>query len=182
MPVIELIRTTKCDPVLLETMPRHYSNPAGFVGRSLIYRVMCGGAQYGFTVAGSCSKHLPRREEFFGHTSLESIINNTFFHIEPGADGYPVRNFAQKVVALWRERCVEDWQLIYGDRVIGLETLVEPPRSGELYRRDGWQNIGMTKGNTCKRLAGKGTDCWGGKRVWDRVNLRPKHVFYRKVN
>jgi len=45
--------------------------------------------------------------------------------------------------------------------------------------RDGWEMVGQTKGFTCKRVAGIGTDSWGGKRVWDTENLRPKLVFIK---
>lgn len=75
-----------------------------------------------------------------------------------------------------------DWKEKYGDEIIGFESLIEIPRTGECYRRDGWEMIGQTKGFTCKRTAGKGTDSWGGKRVWDKENLRPKLVFVRKNN
>ena len=78
-----------------------------------------------------------------------------------------------------RERVIIDWFNKYGDKVIGFETLVELPRTGECYRRDGWEQIGQTKGFTCKRVAGKSTDSWGGRRVWDYKNLRPKIVLVR---
>ena len=74
-----------------------------------------------------------------------------------------------------------DWESKYGDKVIGFETLVELPRTGELYLRAGWSEVGITKGYTCKRVAGKGTDSWSGKRVWDTKKLRPKRVFCKKV-
>lgn len=108
------------------------------------------------------------------------IVNNIFFHIEKVGWKYPARNFAAAVVAEWRRRVAEDWLRKYGDPVIGFETLVELPRTGECYRRDGWTEVGVTKGYTCKRVAGKGTDSWSGKRVWDMVNLRPKIVLGRR--
>jgi len=76
---------------------------------------------------------------------------------------------------------MSDWLTYYGDEVLGWETLVEPPRTGILYTRDGWTRVGVTKGYTCKRLAGKGTDSWSGRRVWDTKNIRPKLVFVREV-
>src|SRR6185436_10105929 len=106
---------------------------------------------------------------------------NTFFHVEKVEGGYPQRNFTTAVVKAWRERVVIDWLLKYGDAVTLFETLVEMPRTGELYRRDGWQEVALTKGFTCKRPAGKGTDSWTGRREWDTVNLRPKRVFCRGV-
>lgn len=163
-------------------MAVHYSAPKGFVGRQLIYRVSYDGQTYGATAAGSATKHLPGRADFFGWPrGLNNLVNNTFFHIEPVGGRYPCRNFAQKVVAAWRGKVLLDWPAVYGDAVEGWETLVEPPRTGELYRRDGWAEIGRTQGYTCKRVAGKGTDSWSGKRVWDTINLRPKLVFAREL-
>ena len=78
-------------------------------------------------------------------------------------------------------RAPQDWKSKYGDDVIAIETLVELPRTGECYRRAGFQEIGQTKGYTCKRVAGNGTDGWTGKRVWDTKNLRPKRVFMKKL-
>lgn len=46
----------------------------------------------------------------------------------------------------------------------------------------GWDLVGQTKGYTCKRGAGKGTDDWSGKRVWDTENLRPKLVFVKRYD
>jgi hypothetical protein len=39
--------------------------------------------------------------------------------------------------------------------------------------------VGVTRGMTCKRVGGKGSDSWSGRRVWDEENLRPKRVLMR---
>jgi hypothetical protein len=173
---LELVKNS--DPRLRGDMADHYSKPGGFVGRNLCYAVTFDGRYYGGIVGGSSPRHLPGRLEFFDvdpagwKTWLQSIVNNLFFHVEPGAAGYPLRNFTTRCVGAWRERVAADWAAKY---------LVELPRSGELYKRDGWTCVGQTIGMTCKRTSGKGTDSWSGKRVWDTVNLRPKLVFARKL-
>lgn len=48
-----------------------------------------------------------------------------------------------------------DWKQKYGDDVIAFETLIELPRTGELYKRAGYKEIGITKGYTCKRSSEK---------------------------
>jgi hypothetical protein len=80
---------------------------------------------------------------------------------------------------MFRERIAVDWPAKYGTPLLGFESLVELPRTGEMYLRDGWQEVGTTKGQTCKRIAGKGTDKWPGKRVWNTTELRPKRVLCR---
>ena len=66
---------------------------------------------------------------------------------------------------------------------MGFESLIEPPRTAELYKKDNWIYTGITKGFTCKRIAGKEKGVFKyGKRVWDYENLRPKLVYVRKNN
>jgi hypothetical protein len=179
---ITLIKVKKTDPRLKPLMAVHYSHPKGFVGRSLCYLVTSGGLLYGAIVGGSATLHLPGRDEFFeiDSTRLGSIINNVFYHVERIGGRYPFRNFTIQALKQWREKVAIDWESKYRDPVIGFESLIELPRTGELYVREGWERVGQTVGYTCKRTAGKGTDSWSGKRVWDTKNLRPKHVFCKR--
>ncbi len=167
-------------------MSVHYSKPKGFVGRNICYAVICENEYYGAIVGGSATKHLPGRKEFLkdfeGWYGLNNIVNNIFYHVEPKNGKYPLRNFTQKVLKTFMKQVKQDWQAFYGDRVLAFETLVELPRTGELYKRSGFKEIGITKGYTCKRIGGLGTDSWTGKRIWDTKNLRPKRVLIRLAN
>jgi len=179
--MIILKQISKFDKMLQADMAVHYSKPKGFVGRSICYSVTYEDIKYGHIIGGSSTRFLPGRNEFFskfGEFSLEEIVNNIFFHIEP-KPLYPVRNFSQKVLKQFRWQIQSDWFNKYGDKVKGFESLVELPRKGEVYLRDGWQLVGQTKGFTCKREGGKGTDSWSGKRVWNTTDLKPKLVFCR---
>jgi hypothetical protein len=170
---LSLVRIKRTDHEMIRNMGIHYSKPLGFVGRNLCYAVVCGGICYGSIAGGSATKHLPGRK-IIG--TLNNGVNNIFFHVEKRDGRYPVRNFTTAVLKIYRAQIANDWQTEYGDDVLWHETLVELPRSGECYKRDGWQVVGTTKGYTCKRTQGKGTDDWGGRRVWDTENLRPKLV------
>lgn len=187
--LLEPIKRT--DPRILANMAVHYSAPRGFVGRNICYVVLYDGVYYGSIVGGSSTLHLVGRDAFFGLEGLSKeertarlgqIVNNIFYHVEKVNGDYPLRWFTVAVLKVFRERIIQDWEAKYGDKVIGFESLVELPRTGECYKRDGWTLVGQTKGYTCKRVAGKGTDSWSGKRVWDTENLRPKLVFCRKVD
>lgn len=179
---ISLIKIKRTDSRILENMANHYSQPKGFVGRNICYAVIHNWKYYGAIVGGSTPAHLPGRENFFAKYNispcLENIVNNLFFHVE---GPYPVRNFVPKVIEQFRWRIEEDWQARYFDPVICFESLVELPRTGDCYKRDKWEEVGLTKGFTCKRIAGYGTDNWSGKRVWNTNpnELRPKRVFMR---
>ena len=163
---MKLERILKSDRYLQYLMSIHYSNPKGFVGRQLHYKITYGDQIYGCICAGSASRYLPGRNEFLGVCleAIQKIINNTFFHLR--GPPYPERNFASKVIREFREVSAADWQKEYGDKVLGFESLVEIPRTGECYKRDGWSLVGCTSGFTCKRESGLGTDSYSGKRVW----------------
>jgi len=173
-----LERVKRTHPEILANMAIHYSQPKGFVGRNICYLVMFGGKCFGSIAGGSATRFLPNREVIRG---LNHGINNIFFHIEPRG-GYPTRNFAQKVLKKYRTQIERDWLEKYGEEPMWHETLVELPRIGECYKRDGWEEVGQTIGYTCKRTSGNGTDSWSGKRVWDTKNLRPKRVFTRIIS
>ena len=138
-------------------------------------------------MAGSAVMHLKGRDEFFAlngdkKTEIQSIINNTFYHVEKVNGSYPMRwRFVAKVLGVFRETAGRDWERKYETTVIGFESLVELPRTGGIYLEDGWREVGRTVGYTCKRVAGKGTDSWTGKRVWNVDDKRPKRVFCRFV-
>ena len=181
--LLQLEPIKRTDPRILSNMAVHYSQPKGFVGRNICYAVLFDGRYYGAIVGGSATLHLVGRDEFFGTTPpLNQLVNNIFYHIESLSGRYPMRNMVPAVLATFRRQIVVDWESKYGDTVLGFESLVELPRTGECYRRDGWTEVGLTKGYTCKRVGGSGTDSWSGKRVWDTKNLRPKRVFCRLVS
>lgn len=181
MKIIDFSITKRTDERLLMRMKDHYSHPKGFVGRNICYAIFYGGIYYGHIVGGSATLFLPNRNDFLGcnKNSLNQIINNIFFSVSPNPE-YPFRNFTSEVVKQWMNKISGDWKDKYGDDVIGFETLVEKPRTGELYLKAGWKIIGETIGYTCKRDAGKGTDSWSGKRVWNTKELRPKTVLCYK--
>jgi hypothetical protein len=160
-------------------MAVHYSQPKGFVGRNICYAILWNDVYYGSIVGGSSTLHLPGRNEFFNNAPLNTKVNNIFYHVEKVNSTYPIRNFAVLVLKIFREKIIVDWKSKYGDDVIGFESLVELPRTGEIYLRDGWTELGLTKGFTCKRVAGKGSDSWSGRRVWNIKDLRPKRIFVK---
>lgn len=181
--MIVLEVTKRTDARLLQRMQTHYSRPRGFVGRNICYSVAYGSEYYGHIVGGSATMHLPGRADFLGrHVCLNSIVNNVFFNVSKIDGRYPCRNFVQKVIQLYTNRVECDWLQKYGDIVLAHETLVELPRTGDCYLRSGWTRVGTTKGFTCKRVSATGRtqrERWGGVRIWNKTDLRPKIVFMK---
>lgn len=165
----------RTNPALLKNMTIHYSQPKGFVGRNICYEVEYNNIIYGHIVAGSATLHLPNRPSF----PLNNIINNIFYHVEPLNNKYPIRNFTSSVLKVFRNISAKDWYIKYNDKCLMFESLVELPRKGECYLRDGWKCVGETKGFTCKRISGLSTDSWSGRRIWNTQELRPKLVFIK---
>lgn len=165
-------------------MADHYSNPKGFVGRNICYGIFYENTYYGAIVGGSATLHLAGRQKWlydnFIPFELGGIVNNIFFHVE---GPYPIRNFVNAVLNLFQDEIKIDWRNRYCEKVQCFETLVELPRQGGCYIRNKWQLVGQTKGFTCKRISGTGSDNWSGKRVWntDKNQLRPKLVFMKKA-
>jgi len=181
--MLRLVRTKRTDPKLLELMKIHYSHPKGFVGRNLCYAIYWDDTYHGHIVGGSATRFLPGRNEFLNIEikDLNQVINNIFYHVFPVNDKYPTRNFTTFVLKNWMQLIKYDWKNKYGDNVIGFETLVELPRTGELYRRAGFHEVGTTIGYQCKRVAGTGTDNWSRKRVWNVIDLKPKLVLCKRI-
>ena len=149
--LVTLERTKRTDNRLLERMAVHYSQPKGFVGRNIFYAVVYDGNYYGHIGGGSATRYLPGRNEFLSidKNQLNNVINNIFFNISKIGDKYPIRNFTTQVLLTFMERVRKDWENDYENFVIGFETLVEKPRTGELYLKAGWSLVGETKGYTC---------------------------------
>lgn len=179
--MLKLEITKRTDPRLLERMSIHYSKPKGFVGRNVCYAIYWNNVYYGHIVGGSATLHLQNRTEWYGYEpNLNCLVNNVFYSISPQNEvGYPKRNFTTLVLKEWEQSIQRDWFNKYGDIVIGYESLILPPRTGSLYLKAGWELIGKTLGYSCKRNSGKGTDSWGGCRVWSKGE--PKLIFCKKV-
>jgi hypothetical protein len=201
---IKLERISKGDLLLRIASNNHYSEPGGFVGRFLGYAVWCSSDYLGVIVGGSATMHLVGRNAFFDIESsgLNNVINNTLFHIERPRDmppfeyirddgtlrvaerrkPYPVRNITNHILAEWRRVAKRDWENTYQNEVLGFESLVQIPRTGEVYRRDGWSLVGETKGFSCRRVGGESaTEKFDGRRVWEFDATKRKLVFCRRV-
>ena len=180
--MISLITIPKNNKYLKASMKKHYTKPKGFVGRSICYAIYFNETLYGHILGGSSTLYLKGRNEFFNidKSKLNNIINNIFYHVEKVDNKYPIRNFTTEVLKAWREQIKIDWQQKYGDKVIGYESLIEPPRTAELYKKDKWVLVGSTFGYTCKRIPGHEKGAFKtGKRVWNKKNLKPKLIFCR---
>jgi len=180
--VIRIEPVAKNDPELHRLMAVHYTHPKGFVGRQLFFHITWAGTLYGCIAFGSATRYLPGRP-----TSVADLthgLNNIFYHIEKQDGRYPCRNFTTRALLLAEPLAIAAYETRYHDAVWWLESLVELPRTGDLYRKAGYREVGITKGYTCRRVGGNVlTEVFDGRRVWnmDPNSLRPKRVFLKDV-
>ena len=46
----------------------------------------------------------------------------------------------------------QTWENKYGDRLVLIETFINPPWNGSVYRADNWLDVGMTKGSSISKV------------------------------
>lgn len=83
---------------------------------------------------------------FFGK-GMENyfLINNVFRLINNE------KNLATRVMKIARQKVKTDYEQRFSERLMGLVTFVEPPRTGALYKADNWKLLGETAGKRMKR-------------------------------
>ena len=119
-----------------------------YVGRQCNYSIWCQGHEIGFTGIGSAIMAMKGRDTFIGWTkqqrmhNLTKIANNWRYTL---IDNLP-KNTGSKVISMVINQARIDWKKKYGDELVLLETLVEAPRTGIVYRASGWIEVGETLG------------------------------------
>jgi hypothetical protein len=91
---------------------------------------------------------------------LHQIANNSRFCLIK--DNITIPNTATMTLKTLRTDGVEAWKIKYGDELLLLETFILPTResefngslsrNGSCYRADNWIEVGMTEGNSIKKI------------------------------
>lgn len=80
---------------------------------------------------------------------LKLVVNNNRFLILPG---FHIRNLASRTLSLCLKRICDDWEMVFGHKIVLVETFVDPTRFlGTVYKASNWLYIGDTKGFRRKR-------------------------------
>lgn len=75
---------------------------------------------------------------------LKLVVNNNRFLILPG---FHIKNLGSRTLSLCLKRLSDDWNVIFGHKVVMVETFVDPERyRGTVYKASNWEYIGDTKG------------------------------------
>lgn len=142
-----------------------YVPKTAFTGRRIDYLIMIDDFAIGCIGIGSAILALKERDDYIGWDketrlkNLNMIANNWRFTLTSSAP----KNSGTKALSLLCKQSVIDWEKEYGDKLVMLETLVEAPHRGTVYRASGWKYLGKTKGYTIK---------WIKKDEWEQYKKK----------
>ena len=145
------VRRTEEEPAfngLIEAY--HYLGYTQPVGEHLKYVVRSRGRLLACLAWSSAPRHLGPRDRFIGWSkdqrrrNLRFLAYNLRFLILPWVE---VPHLASHILGRMARILPEDWEQIYGHRVVFLETFVDPIRyKGTCYRAANWAVLGRTTG------------------------------------
>lgn len=81
---------------------------------------------------------------------LLNIANNYRFALIK--ENITIQNAGSQILKSLRINGAKAWKRKYGNKLIGIETFVQPPWTGSVYKADNWSFLGETKGFKCSRL------------------------------
>lgn len=122
-----------------------YKPSVDIVGRSINWLVYNHDRIIGAIGIGSSVMAMKPRDDFIGwdkERRLKNLVNTAtnwrFCLMEKG--------FGSQVLSKLLTESKKEWENKFGDSLVLLETLVEPPYQGTCYKANGWIYVGMTKG------------------------------------
>ena len=133
-----------------EMKEKHYLQSAQMVGEQLRYVAEVDGQPVALLGWSAGSYHLRQREGWIGWNDeqrrqrLPFVANNArFLILDPGR--WP--NLGSRVLALCTARLSQDWQAVYGHRILVVESFVDSQLfRGTAYKANGWEALGQTAG------------------------------------
>jgi hypothetical protein len=132
----------------------HYPGSKGIPGRSLCYLVSYHNKFIGIIGVNSPPRNYGIFNKFFGKGNEESFLNNNVFRIVETE-----KNLGTRILSIFRKRIKIDYEEKYKQKLIGIITFVEMPRTGAMYKADNWILLGETQGKRMKR----------DKDTWEKV-------------
>jgi hypothetical protein len=131
----------------------HYPKSKGIVGRQLNFLIYSYGNPIGIIGFASPPLNYKKFNVFFAFdTNISSsenaklFLNNNVFRIV-----YSEKNLGTQILKLARKNIYKIYQEKYNQKLLGLVTFIEPPRTGSMYKADNWIYIGETDGVEIKR-------------------------------
>lgn len=162
----------KSNKLYVKWFIQHYPNSKGIVGRQLNFLIYSYGKPIGIIGFASPPLNYKKFHDYFNlnnninpSENAKKFLNNNVFRII-----YPQKNLGTQILKLARKTVYKLYYEKYGNKLIGLVTFVEPPRTGAVYKADNWDYLGMTKGIEVKR---RGKE-WVNKKY---IKGESKHIY-----
>lgn len=120
-------------------------------GRKICWLIESTGSE----VLGAIAVHsavlaIKARDDYIGWNreqklaNLNKVANNYRFALR-------VKGIGSRVLSLLESEAKKEWRQKYGDKLVLLETFVQPPYQGTSYKAANWMYLGMTKGFAVRR-------------------------------
>ena len=123
-----------------------YKPSTTLVGRRIDWLIKNNGEVIGAIGVGSSVMAMKPRDDFIGwkkEKRLKNLIktatNWRYCLIEK-------TKYSSKILSVFAKEARNEWKKKYGDNLVLLETLIEPPYDGTCYKASGWIKVGETKG------------------------------------
>jgi len=174
---LDLIKVKKSNPLYVKWFIEHYPESKGIVGRQLNFLIYSFGKPIGIIGFASPPLNYNIFNKYFDFDinnksgeNAKKILNNNVFRIV-----YTQKNYGTKILKIARNKVYKLYYEQYNDKLLGLVTFVEPPRTGAIYKADNWIYLGNTKGIEVKRRG----DNWTEKQYFKGIQ---KLIFGYKYN
>lgn len=133
----------------------NYKDWSDYPGRRLCYLIYADGDCIGAIGVASSPLNIGARDKFIGWT-----VEQKMFNINKMATNYRYclmeKGWSSKVLKAFLPFIRKEWEKYYGDTLVLLETMIQPPFTGICYKANGWIFVGKTKGTAVKRPPSKG--------------------------
>ena len=168
---VQLVPCKRSCPAYQDIRNRHYIPNHGAIGQQLHYLIYLDNEIVGIISGGASAYSVKSRDEYFGITKENGIIDNTVFRLEKN-----LPNLGTQILAMWRKQVAEDWYRKYQVRPCGFETFIieNGQRKGAMYKADNWDCVGETYGSA--KFHGNGIN-----RKGERVTTGSKMIFCKRI-
>jgi len=123
-----------------------YKPSTQLVGRQINWLIRSNGEVIGSIGVGSSVMGMKPRDEFIGwdkETRLKNLVKtctNWRYCLNQKT------TYSSKILSLFCREAKKEWEKKYGNKLVLIETLIEPPYKGTCYIANGWTLVGQTKG------------------------------------
>jgi hypothetical protein len=123
-----------------------YKPNVNLLGRQINWLIKNNGNYIGAIGVGSSVMAMKPRDDFIGWNKEQRLKNLVKTCTNWRYCLIDKTNFSSKILSLFVKEARKEWKKKYGDNLVLIETLIEPPYTGTCYKSTGWVCVGETKG------------------------------------